>query len=161
MRLLGAFGIAAYVLMQAATPPQGCVVDETTGCALGDRFSVQVSWKDGDHERPLTLVDSGKQPDDELRFKDPDGRNVRVSITNGCDENGYYWIHYSNSARVPLLFVATDITAEQTRGFLDPQADGSQHRITFRDAFNTCDSTTGDSASVPQPQPRLNERMSD
>lgn len=121
------------------TPVTGnCQPDETTACALGDRFRVEVDWKDETSSGPGRVVANGRFFDGaEFYFFDSNNTDLLVQLLNRCTQNDHFWVFAAATTNVEVTVTVTDTDTGVSRSYFNPLGTAAQP-ITDSTAFATC-----------------------
>ena len=90
-------------------PPTSCVEDPETMCLLdGNRFRVDVDWRDFDGNTGQGVVTLGERFEDGGWFSfaalaglvNPDGFDLFLQMTDGCSDNNNFWTFVAGATDV-------------------------------------------------------------
>ena len=116
-----------------------CLPDTATGCALDDRFKIDVDWRDSaGASGPGQIASGGRFLDGaEFFFLDPNNTDLLVQILDNCSQNDHFWVFLGSSTNVEFTVTVTDTAAGVTRPYFNPLGTQSA-AITDTSAFATC-----------------------
>jgi tetratricopeptide (TPR) repeat protein len=115
----------------------GCTDSGTDLCLNGERFRVEVSWRDfrgvtGSGQVAFGSADSGL-----FYFFDENNWEILVKILKGCALNGRYWVFAAATTNVEYTLTVTDTESGQVRTYENALGVAAP-AITDTDAFRTC-----------------------
>ncbi len=134
-------------------------VSVASACARGDRFRVDVAWRDFDgrsgkarHLEPLG--DSSRI----FWFFDRDNWEMMVKVLDGCRINERAWVYAAATTDVETELTVTDTWTGRRRTYASALGEAAP-AVTDTDAFDACDlqtsrTTAGGSRPVPAPATR-------
>jgi hypothetical protein len=117
----------------------GCVPSDTALCLRGDRFRVEVSWRDFQggqgvgHALPLPERDGTGL----FWFFNPANVELTVKVLNGCPVNGHYWVFVASGSTVAYEITVTD-TREDVSQTYGNELGETPSLIPDTGAFATC-----------------------
>ena len=118
-------------LAAAASPPLPVVPDD-------ERFRVQVDWADpaiGEIERAgLAGVTTAERAP--FSFFNDDDWKMLVTIIDGCELSGHYWVFAAATTDVGYTLAVTDTETGESRSYGDPGMPAAT--VTDTSAFATC-----------------------
>ncbi len=98
IRSVGApLGSSSYVVSNQITTPAGipepCVVNGNTQCLRGDRFKVQVGWRNfEDATGTANVVEAGSSSSGLFWFFDENNWEMLVKVLDGCVLTDHFWV---------------------------------------------------------------------
>ncbi|TNF83745.1 MAG: hypothetical protein EP299_00925 [Acidobacteria bacterium] len=147
--VIDSWGFAADVQCSAVPSKAGCDEGPTTLC-LGDRFRVEVSWRDqnentGDGQAIALTNDTGT-----FWFFNPNNLEMMLKVLNGCPSNNHFWVFAGGLTNVEVNMTVTDTTAGVVRTYKNPLKTPFQP-IQDTSAFPTCDGEAPPEGEEPPP----------
>jgi hypothetical protein len=112
--------IAATLFLGAARLRAACATSENRLCMNGDRFSVEVSWRDFrdrtgvGHAVPITS-DTGY-----FWFFSPANVELVVKVLDARSVNGKYWVFFGALSNVEYTLTVTDTTNGKVKTYVNP-----------------------------------------
>ena len=110
-----------YRTFDAASPNQSCAANDTRLCLNGQRFEVEVVWRDYNTSTsgagravPLT-GDTGT-----FWFFSSANVELVVKVLDGRPINGHYWVFYGALSDVEYTITITDTATGQVRTYFNP-----------------------------------------
>ena len=110
----------------------------------GDRFRIDVDWRDFSGNTGQGTVKAGERFDDGGSFEFPGlegapGLDLFVQMTDGCSDNNNFWVltHFATETNVEYTLTVTDTRTNQTREYFNPLGTVAE-AITDTNAFATC-----------------------
>ena len=119
-------------------PIDPCFPGPTTLCLWGDRFRVEVSWRDFDGGTgsgtvlPFGSIESGL-----FWYFSEDNWEMLIKVLDGCGLNDRFWVFAAATTDVEYTLEVTDTWTGQTSTYTNPLG-VSAAAITDSDAFGTC-----------------------
>lgn len=129
------------VLPGSAVSPRKitCTPNDTTLCALNNRFQIQADWKNtAGHTGIARVLSNGRYNDGGyFWFFDQTNWDVLVQVLNNCPTNSRYWVFMSGQTNVEVNITVTDTQAGVRRQYQNPLG---QNLSPFQDtnALATC-----------------------
>ncbi len=117
-----------------------CVESDTALCLLGDRYRVEVDWRDFvDMTGSAEVVPTDAAPEDSglLTFFDSDNWEMLVKVLDGCDVNGRVWVFAAAVTNVEYTLTVTDTVSGAVKTYFNPLGT-SADATTDTQAFDTC-----------------------
>ena len=146
MRSLKLFCLLLLIIAPFSSSFAVCTSDSTTLCLLGDRFQLQVNWRDqaGNAFTVPNLNQSGAgqaQPlfDDTglFSFFAPDNPEILVKVLNGCSFNDRFWVFAAAPTNMEYTLTVTDTADGAVKTYTNPFGVPAAI-ITDTAAFATC-----------------------
>lgn len=115
-----------------------CIPSSTRLCLNGNRFQVEVDWRDFDgnngrgRARALDIDDSGL-----YWFFGPENLELLVKVLDACSFNDRYWVFAAATTNVEYTLRVTDTDTGQSRTYFNPLGTRSP-ATTDTGAFATC-----------------------
>jgi hypothetical protein len=98
-----------------------CIESPTTLCLDGDRFSVELRWRDFVGNTGLAGVSAPRLADSGVFwFFQPDNLEALVKVLDGCPVNGHFWVFAAAATSVEYRLTVTDHVAGITREYTKP-----------------------------------------
>lgn len=90
--------------------PAPCTPDDTTICALQDRFKVEVTWKDFAGQTGPGHVQTDGQFGDGgyFWFFQRDNQDLLAQVTDQCASRNQFWVFLSSQTNVDVTVMVTD-----------------------------------------------------
>jgi hypothetical protein len=135
-------------------PAPVCATTSEALC-LGDRFQVQVSWKDPTGATgmgqtvPLT-ADTGA-----FWFFGPDNLELMIKVLDARLVNGYFWVYYGSLSDVEFTVTVTDTATGAVKTYHNPP--GVFGSVADDRAFPG-EAPAGSAAAAPEPAPPITPR---
>ncbi len=127
---------------------------ETSRCLDGERFRVEVAWRDADGNAwPAQPTSFGSDDAHVFTFFDPANWEMMVKVLDGCAINDRFWIYAAASTDVGFEIEVTDTWTGRRKIHRSP-AGAPAPAITDGSAFATCGAAP--SGWAPEP-PALEE----
>ncbi|MCP3962230.1 MAG: hypothetical protein GY719_30685 [bacterium] len=118
-----------------------CIADEDTLCLNGDRFRVEVEWRDFEGTlgagRVVPLGPAASQDSGLFWFFDQDNWEMLIKVLDGCAINGRFWVFSAATTNVAYTLRVTDTESLETREYSNPLGT-SAAAVTDTGAFETC-----------------------
>ncbi|MCG8454649.1 MAG: hypothetical protein MI919_00100 [Holophagales bacterium] len=117
-----------------------CVSGAETLCLVGDRFQVEVGWRDFvDEVGPGTVVDLPVESVDSglFWFFDENNWELLVKVLDACAINGHYWVLSAATTDVEYTLSITDTSASVSRQYFNILGEAAPALIEV-EAFPTC-----------------------
>ncbi len=136
-----ASGNSLYVLER---PGDGCQHDLSHLCLNGNRFRVDVEWRDyqgltgSGRVAPYNSDDSGL-----FWFFSEDNWEMLIKVLDGCGINDRYWVFAAATTDVEYRLQVTDTATGDTRSYFNPLGSAAP-AFTDSDAFATCAAAASD-----------------
>jgi len=137
-----------------------CLGDAQTLCLLGDRFMVQVDWRD-EAGNEKTLGDSDVAGvGEKLQLNDSTGvfslfgphhYELMVKVLDGCAVNDRFWVFSAATTNVEYTLRVTDTETGQIKAYVNPFGVEAKP-VTDTSAFEICAAGTGTAAAVVSQQ---------
>jgi hypothetical protein len=124
------------VLDGGGAPP--CSPSDTVMCLGGDRFQLEIQWRDfaggsgPGHVVPITAADSGL-----FWFFDETNWEMLVKVLDGCGVNGHYWVFAAATTNIEYTLTVTDTDSGEEVVYTNPLGVSSP-AVTDAEAFPTC-----------------------
>jgi ELWxxDGT repeat protein len=150
----GDFGRELWVL--PLTGP-ACQPSATTLC-LGNRFKVEVSWKDfsgrtGTGRATALTADTGT-----FWFFDPANVEVIIKVLDGQGVNGHHWVFYGALSSVEYTLTVTDTATGLSRRYFNPSGQLASEGDT--QGFGPLGAYSSTAVAAPSPPPLIAETSS-
>jgi hypothetical protein len=135
---LPTFELTLLARIYAVPPPSGCAPAGNSLCLQGDRFQVEVEWRDfqggtGAGQVVPTLSDSSGL----FWFFHPDNWDLMVKVLDACAFSGHYWVFSAATTNVEYTLTVTDTFSGEVRTYQNPLG-VSAPAVTDTTAFATC-----------------------
>ncbi len=118
--------------------PESCLASSTTLCLAGNRFEVEVDWRDFEGETGSGRVVSVDSADSGLFwFFDADNWELLVKVLDGCGINNRFWVFSAATTNVEFSLKVTDTHSGAVRTYVNPSGVAAA-ATTDTDAFATC-----------------------
>jgi hypothetical protein len=116
----------------------GCVPGPTALCLGGNRFRVEVSWKDFQGNTGPGAVVPGAAADSGLFwFFGPSNWELLVKVLDGCAVNGHHWVFAAATTTVEYVLTVTDTSTGEVATWRNPLGKASP-AITATEALGGC-----------------------
>ncbi len=116
----------------------GCAATSTALCLNGERFKVEVFWKDfNGNEGQGQVYDCGTPDSGLFWFFDADNWEVMVKVLDGCPINDHVWVFAAATTNVEYTIRVTDGETGQMKEYSNPLGT-SAAAITDTLAFSAC-----------------------
>lgn len=131
-------GVAVDLGADEAAASLPCSAGATTLCLAGDRFAVEVSWRDfqggtgSGHSVDVNSDDSGI-----FWFFTADNWEMLVKVLDGCRVNGRYWVFAAATTNVEYTLRVTDTASGAAKSYVNPLGVAAP-ALTDTGAFATC-----------------------
>lgn len=123
------------------TQAEPCVASATTLClGVGDRFRVEITWRDFQGGAgPGRVVDLPLRDTGLFYFFQPDNVEMNVKVLDACVPGlgNKYWVLFAASTNVAYTLTVTDTEASVTRTYENALGNLAQATIDI-EAFDTC-----------------------
>lgn len=113
-----------------------CDAGDTTLCLQGDRFQVEVEWRDFAETGDGRVVER-KNDEGLFFFFDPNNTELLVRLLDNCAFNDNFWVFYSATTDVGFELKITDTQTGSQKTFNNPLGQPA-NAITDTSAFATC-----------------------
>ncbi len=118
--------------------PDPCVPGPTTLCLWGDRFRVEVSWRDFEGGTGSgTVLPDGSIESGLFWFFSANNWEMLIKVLDGCTINERFWVFAAATTDVEYTLEVTDTWTGQASTYTNPLG-VSAAAITDSDAFATC-----------------------
>lgn len=118
-------GIELWAMPRAALqndpppPPPPSACPSGTTCLLGDRFSVDVTWRapragTAGQGQPIPFTDQSVL----FWFFAPGNVELIVKVLDGCSINDFFWVFYGGVSDVEIRITVTDLESGTVREYL-------------------------------------------
>jgi photosystem II stability/assembly factor-like uncharacterized protein len=108
-------------------------------CAQGDRFAVEVLWRDFAGQVGLGRAASLRSRDSGVFwFFSPDNWEMLLKVLDGCRVNGRWWVFAAAATNVEYTLRVTDTATGEPSVYFNPLGRASP-AVTDTDAFAVCD----------------------
>ena len=116
-----------------------CVAGPEVLCLDGDRFRVEIDWRDDDGNAGAGRVaaTSGSDESGLFYFYQSGNWEVLVKVLDGCGYNGHYWVFSAATTNVEYTLRVTDTESGMTRQYVNPLGNSKTAMPDSR-AFSTC-----------------------
>ncbi len=115
-----------------------CRDTPTALCVNGERFRVEVEWRDFDGQTGVgRVVPAGSSDSGLFWFFSPDNWEMLVKVLDGCDVNGRVWVFAAATTNVEHTLRVTDAASGEERSYFNPLGT-SADAITDTGAFAGC-----------------------
>ncbi len=115
-----------------------CTASDTQLCLGGERFRVEVDWRDFDgNAGSATVVPFGSDDSGLFWFFAADNWEMLVKVLDGCGTNGRYWVFSAATTNVETTLTVTDTVDGEIRQYLNPLGTAAP-AITDTLAFDGC-----------------------
>jgi hypothetical protein len=119
-------------------PVGPCVENAAVSCLSGERFKVEVRWKDFAGARGQgTLAPAGSADSGLFYFFSPNNWEMLVKVLGGCAINGKTWVFAAGTTNVETTLIVTDSQTGKTAVYFNPLGQASP-AITDIAAFDGC-----------------------
>jgi predicted esterase len=116
----------------------GCMAGPTTLCLGGNRFRVEVSWKDFQgNAGPGTVVPGASDDSGLFWFFGPNNWEMLVKVLDGCAVNGHHWVFAAATTTVEYVLTVTDTATGEVATWHNPPGKASP-AITDTNALGGC-----------------------
>ena len=125
-----------------------CIEDEDTLCLNGDRFEVEVTWKDFQGGTGVgSVVPFGSDDSGLMWFFQPDNWELLVKVLDGCAVNGNVWVFVAAVTNVEYTISVRDTETGLRMEYFNPLGNPSA-AVTDTAAFDVCPLSS--TASAPR-----------
>jgi hypothetical protein len=136
--VLATFPVQRALVAFKADLGSGCVPGPTTACTLGDRFEVEVDWRDfQDATGPARVVPGGSEDSELFYFFSPNNWEMLVKTLDGCGINNRFWVFAAATTNVEYTLRVTDTETGAVSTYTNPLGVAAD-AITDTQAFATC-----------------------
>ena len=116
----------------------GCAPSPTAMCLNGNRFRVEVDWRDfGDNTGPGQVVDGGSDDSGLFWFFNADNWEQLIKVLDGCSINDHYWVFAAATTNVEYTIRVTDTETGEVQQYFNPLGTPAP-ALTDTEAFATC-----------------------
>jgi hypothetical protein len=150
-------GTSAGGIYQSPPRPQSCYAVDTLLCLLGGRFSVQLTWMQGDGTSGLAHARGLADGSGRFWFFSPDNTEVFVKMVDGGLVNGHSWFFAGGLSDLAYTLTVTDVQTGEVVSYSNPA--GTLESIADTGSFLPILNATpgniqpGGSSSGPPPGP--------
>ena len=136
---LGASNYSNEATASTALAPIGtCTASATRSCLAGNRFQVEVKWKDfGGIKGNGQVVPFGSADSGLYYFFSAGNWELLVKVLNGCGLNSRFWVYAAATTNVEYTLYVTDTHTGRTQYYYNPLGTAAA-AITDSSAFDTC-----------------------
>jgi hypothetical protein len=101
--------------------PDQCQPGATTACTLGDRFKLEIDWRDfQDQTGPAKVVPGGSEDSELFYFFSENNWEMLVKTLDGCAINNHYWVFAAATTNVEYNLHVTDTETGATSTYTNP-----------------------------------------
>jgi len=101
--------------------PSGCQPGPTTACTLGDRFELEIDWRDfSDQTGPARVVPGGSEDSELFYFFSENNWEMLVKTLDGCAINNHFWVFAAATTNVEYTLRVTDTETGATSDYTNP-----------------------------------------
>jgi pimeloyl-ACP methyl ester carboxylesterase len=141
--------ITTTVLDESGGSSGACTPSSDRLCLNGNRFRVEVSWRDFQgNTGEAQAVPFGSDDSGLLWFFDSDNWEMLVKVLDGCGFNDHYWVFAAATTNVEYRLTVTDEQTGESTSYFNPLGQSSS-AITDIEALAVCDSGSTSAASLP------------
>ncbi|MCP4657070.1 MAG: hypothetical protein GY856_16795, partial [bacterium] len=116
----------------------GCAPGSASLCLSGNRFRVEVAWRDFQgNTGSAQVVPVGSDDSGLFWFFDADNWEMLVKVLDGCAVNERYWVFSAATTNVEYTLRVTDTQTDIAREYRNPLGT-SAPAVTDATAFATC-----------------------
>jgi len=99
----------------------GCRPTPTRACTLGDRFELEIDWRDFEGQTgPARVVPGGSEDSELFYFFSPNNWEMLVKTLDGCAINGHFWVFAAATTNVEYTLKVTDTETGATSDYTNP-----------------------------------------
>jgi hypothetical protein len=125
-----------YVNVPSTAPT--CVEDGDTACLVGDRFSVEVTWRTGDGQTGAGRIIPVSDNSTLVWFFSPSNIEMLVKVLDACVPGfDSYWVFYAATTNVEFTVTVTDTITGDTKTYRNEQGHAASP-VQDTAAFATC-----------------------
>jgi len=107
-----------------------CQPGSTRACTLGDRFELEVDWRDFQgNTGPGQVVPGGSEDSEIFTFFDEDNWEMLVKTLDGCGVNGHFWVLSAATTDVEFTLHVTDTETGATREYTNPLGQAAEANV--------------------------------
>ena len=129
---------SVHALVHLERETSTCIEDDETLCLNGDRFEVEVTWKDfGGGSGVGSVVPFGSDDSGLMWFFEPDNWELLVKVLDGCAVNGNVWVFVAGVTDVEYSIAVRDVETGLEMEYFNPLGNPSA-AITDTAAFEVC-----------------------
>jgi len=118
-----------------------CLPGPTTLClGEGDRFKVEIAWRDfSDAEGLARVADVRRRDSGAFYFFTPDNLEILIKVLDACDLEGFgrFWVTLAGTTNLEFTATVVDTEAGEVRRYYNPLGQATRTRLDTR-AFATC-----------------------
>ena len=130
-------------------PAEPCEDGGQAACLAGERFKVELRWKDFAGQRgDGTLAPAGSADSGVFYFFSPNNWEMLVKVLDGCAINGNTWVFAAGTTDVETTLIVTDSQTGKTAVYFNPLGTASP-AVTDIAAFEGCAAGAGTPAPSP------------
>lgn len=126
--------IGSYLNPPASVP---CVADESTACLAGNRFKVQVAWRDSGNRTGVGKIATSSADSALLWFFSPTNWEMMVKVLNTCSFSQRIWVFSAATTNVEYTLTVTDTKTGVVKTYFNPLGTAAP-AVTDTGAFSTC-----------------------
>ena len=142
-------------------PVGPCEESGAAACLAGERFKVELRWKDFAGARGQgTLAPAGSADSGVFYFFSPNNWEMLVKVLDGCAINGNTWVFAAATTDVETTLIVTDSATGKTAVYRNPLGQASP-AVTDIAAFEGCAGPTAGAAPSPGVAPLCGDGSGD